>query len=197
MALTARFGPAINDDWPGVSPPAFGVERVRVGLTRRPLCVVRHGLTIRHRSWRLDEAADFLHLLIDSLDVEAEPGEILLSYRVFVSGENAVLVDVPFGFDLDERRIWRHDVAQLPLWSASVDPSKRCVRHGDDAYRIAGIVVVIPDDAPFRTKGDLYNHVWAASQSAEWAWAIDDLDVVESTDPARDMLRQFAGHQGR
>lgn len=203
-ALITRFGPTIAEPRPEVSPPAFGVERVRVGLTRRPLCVVRHGLTVHHRSWRLDAAAGFLHSLIDSWNVEPEPGEILLPYRVFVSGEDAILVDVPAGFDLDERPLWRRDVAQLPLWSARVDPSERCVRHGDSAYRIAGIVVVNPDYAPFRTQGDLYNHVWAASPapSAVWAWAIDDLGarVVESTDPTREILRQFASlesHQRR
>jgi hypothetical protein len=165
----------------------FGVRTEKVGLLRRrTLAVLHHGGPIRARLASLDDALDVLvsHLgEIEQLQtlIETRPGDVAVDARAFVRDGRLVLAQVPAWVDVDESRLRRLGIEEIPTWRPLVRCAAGTVTIGSRSWPLHGVVMIVHRDVSL---GDARRRAWALGTPAGVAWAerIDSLgDRVRAT----------------
>jgi hypothetical protein len=183
--LRSRCERWLTDDEREVA-AAFGVRTAKVGFRRRTVAILHHGAPIRARLASRDEAVDTLAAFLGELDVldqlvHDRPGDVAVDSRAFVRSGRLVLVHAPLTLDIDDRRLRRSGIEEVPTWRPLVVPSTGTVRIGSGAWPLHGALVVGHGALDL---DEARRHVWSLGAPSEVGWAelIDSLgDRVEAT----------------
>ncbi len=190
-ALRERCAPWQTTDTSDI-PAAFGVRIAKVGFRRRRVGVVHHGAPVRHRVDGLEAAVDAIATFLSEIGRESPDGHVEVAARAFVRGGSLALLDLPISVDVDERRLHRLDIEEIPTWRPLLDPASGRVSIGDRSFPLTGFALVhpaVPDLDSAR------RHVWSLGTGPRLAWAelidgwgdrlvYDVEDVAESLDRA-------------
>lgn len=160
-------------------PAMFGIRTVRVGLLRRTVAVLHHGVPIRSRLDSLDEALDVLVSHLGEIEQRQEllgsrPGCVVVDARAFVRDGRLVLAHAPSTLDVDTRRLRRLGIEEIPTWRPLVDCAAGTVTVGSRSWPLHGVVIVGHRDLQL---DDARRHAWGLGMPAEVAWA-ERIDVL-------------------
>jgi hypothetical protein len=150
-------------------PAAFGVRTAPVGLLRRRVGLVHHGVPVRHRTPDLASAIDTLATIVAGIAVPPATGEVHVDARLLIRDGRAALLALPAQLDLDDRPLRKARIQEVAGWRAVVDPVTGEVLTSGGRLPIVAIIVADPNagaslDASRR-------HLWALGEGDRPAWA--------------------------
>jgi hypothetical protein len=166
---------------------AFGIRTEKVGLLRRrTIAVLHHGAPIRARFAGLDEALDALIAHLGEIEqlrtlIETRPGDVAVDARAFVRNGRLVLASAPASVDVDEDRLRRLGIEEIPTWRPLVRCAAGTVTIGRRSWPLHGVVMIAHRELAL---DDARRRAWALGTPAGVAWAerIDALgDRVQAT----------------
>jgi hypothetical protein len=150
-------------------PAAFGVRTAPVGLRRRRVGIVHHGAPIRYRTADLSTAVEALASVLSGMESRPGPGDVHVDARLFVRGDQAVVLMLPSRVDLDDRPLKKAGIEEVPGWRVAIDARTGEVSAGDRRLPLSRIVVA--DIMAGSSLDGSRRHIWAASDGDTDAWA--------------------------
>src|SRR6056297_2154831 len=168
--------------------PAFGIRTVKVGVLRRTVALLQHGVPIRARLDSLDEALEILDSHLGEIEqfqelLDTRTGNVTVDARAFVRAGRLVLAHVPATVDVDVSRLRRLGIEEIHTWRPLVDCAAGTVTIRSRTWPVHAVVVI-----GHREWGldDARRQAWALGSPSEVAWA-------ERIDALGDRVRASAG----
>ena len=179
QAIRARCARWMADD-DQVDSAAYGIRTAKVGLMRRKVVVLHHGMPVLRRFRSMDDAIDTLVQILEDVEQGDSDGCVRVSARAFAKDDCVVLVALPATATIDERGLADAGVVELTCWKPTVELKTGEVRLQGESWTLVGILIA---DRLFDDSSAIRRHAWqlAEPRAVEWAWLVDGLGDRVST----------------
>ena len=149
-------------------PAAFGVRTAPVGLLRRRVGLVHHGVPVRHRTPDLASAVDTLATIVVGIATPPATGEVHVDARLLIRDGRAALLALPAQVDLDDRPLRKSRIREVAGWRAVVDPATGEVLTSGGRLPIVAIIVADPN--PGASLDGSRRLLWALGEGDRPGW---------------------------
>jgi hypothetical protein len=167
-AIRQRCAAWLDDSGRGL-PAAFGVRTAPVGLLRRRVGLVHHGVPVRHRTPDLASAVETLATIVAGIATRPATGEVHVDARLLIRDGRAALLALPARVDLDDRPLRKSRIREVAGWRAVVDAATGEVLAGSGRLPIVAIVVADPNAGA--SLDESRRALWALGDGDRPGWA--------------------------